>query len=89
MTYSILSSCGFQSSSANACHVLAEIVHRYLSLLAQKSVHMAHNACREKSNIIDIYMALEEIMGYGSLDELLEWADDEGCLLYTSPSPRD
>lgn len=78
MTYSILSSCGFQSSSANACHVLAEIVHRYLSLLAQKSVHMAHNACREKSNIIDIYMALEEIMGYGSLDELLEWADDEG-----------
>ena len=39
---------------------------------------MAHNACREKSNIIDIYMALEEIMGYGSLDELLEWADDEG-----------
>ena len=35
-------------------------------------------AGRHTANAWDVMMSLEEIMGQGSLDELLEWANDEG-----------
>ena len=76
--FAFLSSCGFQGSSANACHVFAECIQRYITLLGRTATGMAMGAGRHTANIWDVIMSLEEIMGQGTLDELMEWADDEG-----------
>jgi len=75
--YALLSSCGFQGSSATACHVLAELMQRYLALLARTSASMAQEAGRAHAHVWDVASAFEHVMGPGALDELLEWADDE------------
>lgn len=76
--FAFLSSCGFQGSSANACHVFAECIQRYITLLGRTATGMAMGAGRHTANIWDVIMSLEEIMGQGTLDELMEWANDEG-----------
>lgn len=78
ITFAILSSCGFHGSSANACNILAELVQRYLALLARTTTTMANDAGRSCANVWDAVMALEDIMGQGALEELIEWANDEG-----------
>jgi len=75
--FALLSSCGFQGSSATACHVLAELMQRYMALLARTSANMAQEAGRSHSNVWDVASAFEHVMGLGALEELLEWADDE------------
>ena len=72
--FAFLSSCGFQGSSANACHVFAECIQRYITLLGRTATGMAMGAGRHTANIWDVIMSLEEIMGQGTLDELMEWA---------------
>lgn len=76
--FAILAACGFQGSSAHACHVVAEIMQRYMALLARTATTLANEAGRATVNLWDISMAMEEVMGAGSMDELLEWAHDEG-----------
>ncbi|WFD27208.1 hypothetical protein MNAN1_002204 [Malassezia nana] len=75
--FALLSCAGFQGSSATACHVLAELMQRYMALLARTAGGMAHDAGRTHPNLWDISSALEHVMGPGSVDELVEWTDDE------------
>lgn len=75
--YALLSSCGFQGSSATACHLLAEVMQRYMALLARTSATMAREAGRTHAHVWDVASALEEVMGLGAMDELIDWADEE------------
>ncbi|WFD48719.1 hypothetical protein GLX27_003389 [Malassezia furfur] len=73
----LLSAAGFHGGSANAVAVLAELVQRYVSLLARTAAACAADANRTDANVWDVAYALEDVMGTGALAELQEWADDE------------
>ena len=73
----ILHTAGFHGGSSNACLVLAELVQRYLELLARTTMECANDANRHEPNLWDTCMGLEHIMGQGSMRELLEWANEE------------
>ncbi|WFD44090.1 hypothetical protein MPSI1_002755 [Malassezia psittaci] len=73
----ILHTAGFHGGSSNACLVLAELVQRYLELLARTTMECANDANRQEATLWDACMGLEHVMGHESTRELSEWADEE------------
>ncbi|PKI83958.1 hypothetical protein MVES1_001966 [Malassezia vespertilionis] len=73
----LLSCTGFQGASANACAVLAELIQRYVQLLARTSADFAQSANRVEETAWDIECAVNHIMGEDAFTEVHEWADDE------------
>lgn len=79
-TLAVLSACGFSGASANATFIMAELMQRYLQLLTRNSADFACQSNRTDTNVWDVCSALEDIMGPGATDDLLEWASFEGVL---------
>ncbi|WFD31577.1 hypothetical protein MSPP1_002616 [Malassezia sp. CBS 17886] len=74
----VLAMCGFHGSSENACLVFAEVVQRFLQLLARTSADAAAAGNRTEAAPWDVEMGIEEVMGSGYLAELAAWAHEEG-----------
>ena len=73
-----LSATGFAGASANAASVLAELLQRFLHRLADVSGGYASLANRSEIAPWDVCASLEEMMGDGYVQELAEWAQEEG-----------
>lgn len=72
----ILHATSFSKTSSTASLVFADVISRYLALLAQTTASYASAAGRSKPSAFDVAAALEE-MGFG-LDQLREWACEGG-----------
>lgn len=76
----LLSSAGFSRSSASAADLLSEVMQRYIQLIGSTCVQHASHAGRTIVSPQDLRASLEHILGGEPIEELLEWAEDEGKL---------
>ncbi len=76
----LLSSAGFSRSSANAVDLLSEVMQRYIQLLGSTCAQHANHAGRTIVTPQDLRASLEHILGGEPVEELLEWAEEEGRL---------
>lgn len=76
----LLSSAGFSRSSASAADLLSELMQRYIQLIGSTCVQHASHAGRNIVAPQDLRVALEHVLGGDPIDELLEWAENEGKL---------
>ncbi|EPQ30844.1 uncharacterized protein PFL1_01742 [Pseudozyma flocculosa PF-1] len=77
----LLSSAGFSKSSSTAAHLLTEVLQRYIQLLGTTCVQHANHSGRNVVAPLDLSAALEHILGGGDpIEEVLQWAEDEGRL---------
>ncbi|CDS02009.1 uncharacterized protein SPSC_02826 [Sporisorium scitamineum] len=74
----LLSSAGFSRSSAGAADLLTEVMQRYIQLIGSTCVHHANHAGRTIVSLQDLRASLEHILGGEPIEELLEWAEEEG-----------
>ena len=74
----LLSSAGFSRSSASAAELLTEVMQRYIQLIGSTCVQHANHAGRTVVAPQDLRASLEHILGGDPVEELLEWAEDEG-----------
>ncbi|WFD33189.1 hypothetical protein MCUN1_000002 [Malassezia cuniculi] len=84
----LLSAAGFSGASSNAALLLAELLHRFLQLLARLSIHHALQANRAAPALPDAAAALDALLGPPALDDLLDWAHFEAVLSRPKPPPR-
>lgn len=76
----LLSSAGFSRSSSSAAALLSEITQRYIQLIGSACVQHANHAGRNVISPHDLRASLEHILGGDPLEELLDWAEQEGKL---------
>ncbi|KAN0065406.1 hypothetical protein ACQY0O_001242 [Thecaphora frezii] len=76
----LLSSAGFSKSSSTAAHLLTEVLQRYVQLIGTTCVQHANHSGRNVVAPQDLCAALELIMGGDPVEEVLQWAEDEGRL---------
>ncbi|SPO32311.1 uncharacterized protein UTRI_02868 [Ustilago trichophora] len=76
----LLSSAGFSRSSAGAADLLSEVMQRYIQLIGSTCVQHANHAGRTLVAPQDLRASLEHILGGDPIEELLEWAEEEGKL---------
>lgn len=76
----LLSSAGFSRSSGSAADLLSELMQRYIQLIGTTCVQHANHAGRNTIAPQDLRASLEHILGGDPIEELLEWAEDEGKL---------
>lgn len=76
----LLSSAGFSRSSSSAADLLSEVMQRYIQLIGSTCVQHANHAGRTVVSPQDLRASLEHILGGEPIEELLEWAEDEGKL---------
>ncbi|TKY86023.1 hypothetical protein EX895_004848 [Sporisorium graminicola] len=74
----LLSSAGFSRSSAGAADLLTEVMQRYIQLIGSTCVQHANHAGRTIVSPQDLRASLEHILGGEPIEELLEWAEEEG-----------
>ncbi|SJX66169.1 uncharacterized protein SRS1_13604 [Sporisorium reilianum f. sp. reilianum] len=74
----LLSSAGFSRSSAGAADLLTEVMQRYIQLIGSTCVEHANHAGRTVVSPQDLRASLEHILGGDPVEELLEWAEEEG-----------
>lgn len=74
---STLQSTGFISTSTSCAGILTDVLERYLSTLARRSVERAQVNGRNGSsvNVYDVERAIDGF-GHGGIEELRDWADE-------------
>ncbi|KAJ9478825.1 BTP domain-containing protein [Pseudozyma hubeiensis] len=81
----LLSSAGFSRSSSGAADLMAEVMQRYIQLIGSTCAQHANHAGRTIISPHDVRASLEHILGGDPIEELLDWAEQEGRL----PTPED
>lgn len=81
----LLSASGFSRSSSSAAHLLSEVTQRYIQLLGSTCVQHANHAGRTTISPRDLCVSLAHIMGGDPVEELLDWAEQEGRLQFNNP----